>query len=151
VANLKSAEISYATPERVKGQLCLARVELWLIATTESLNAEFPASHGRLGQGLCDIHRVLLVWRITNGGGPFSALYTTAKYEWGGVSLLREDALSILTSSEKIWCQHMRGDEVLLLLFLSSFLSSPRTADYTVQEPWQNNGVRDHRHHHRRH
>jgi len=52
----------------------------------------------------------------------------------------------------------MRGDEVLLLLFLFSFLSSPRTADYTVQEPWQNNDVRDHRrrrrhhhHHHRRH
>ena len=41
----------------------------------------------------------------------------------------------------------MQGDEVLLLLFLSTFLSSPRAAAYTVQEPWQNNGVRGHRQH----
>jgi hypothetical protein len=77
------------------------------------------------------------------------------KSNWGGegwgISLLCEDALSVLTSSGKIWCQHMRGYEVLLLLFLFSFLSSPCTADYTAQVLWQNNGVRDHRHHHRHH
>jgi hypothetical protein len=61
MANLKSAEISYVTPERVKSQLCLVRVEMWLIATKDSRNAEFPASHRRLGQELCDMHRVLLV------------------------------------------------------------------------------------------
>ena len=61
MANFKSAEISHVTPERVKCQLCLVRVELWRIATKESRNAEFPALHQQLGQELCDIHRVLLV------------------------------------------------------------------------------------------
>jgi len=87
----------------------------------------------------------------------FSTLFTTAKWArgWGGGgSLLCEDALLVLNSSEKIWCQHTRGDEVLLLLFLLSFLPSPRTSDYAVREPWQNNGIRNHgrrRHHHHHH
>ena len=55
VANLKSAEISYVKPEQVKCQRRLVRVKLWLTATRERRNVQFPTSHRRLGQELCDL------------------------------------------------------------------------------------------------